>query len=63
MATTNGLKQRYPPASVPSTTKSPTEKTARTQHPGGAIKHGTWQQGIRMLLFALYFSGSIIWLV
>ncbi|ORY17641.1 acyltransferase-domain-containing protein [Clohesyomyces aquaticus] len=60
MATPNGLKQRHPPASAPSIKEGEKEEIAEMQHPGGAIKHGTWQQGLRMLLFALYFNGSIV---
>ncbi|KAF2005510.1 acyltransferase-domain-containing protein [Amniculicola lignicola CBS 123094] len=56
---TNGLKQRHPPASVPDKKEEDT-KIAEQQHPGGAIKHGVWKQGLRMLLFAVYFNGCCV---
>jgi len=57
----NGLKQRHPAASVSILERKETqEKIAEQQHPGGAIKHGTWEQALRMLLFALYFNGCCL---
>ena len=62
--TTEGLKQRHPPSSVPVIQKLRTERlgqsTEGTPHPGGEIKHGAFQQGLRMFLFAVYFIGSIL---
>ena len=62
--TTEGLKQRQPPATVPVIKKlreerlgKPTEDIA---HPGGEIKHGALQQALRMFLLAVYFFGSIL---
>ncbi|KAF2181631.1 acyltransferase-domain-containing protein [Zopfia rhizophila CBS 207.26] len=56
---TNGLKQRHPLASVNEVKLQEKVKSGH-QHPGGAIKHGTWDQALRMALFALYFNGSCI---
>jgi hypothetical protein len=58
------LRQRLPPASAQiRDTKSagtPKQSTEPTQHPGGEIKHGPWQQALRMFMFAVYFNGSIL---
>jgi lysocardiolipin and lysophospholipid acyltransferase len=63
MATEN-LRQRHAPTPTPNPTTKPTsgpEKPAEpTEHPGGKIKHGAFQQALRMFLFAAYFNGSII---
>lgn len=62
MATDN-LRQRHGPTttevsdSISSSEESPSEQTP---HPGGEIKHGPWQQALRMFLFAVYFNGSIL---
>ncbi|KAI8941019.1 hypothetical protein NX059_002265 [Plenodomus lindquistii] len=71
----NGLKQRYPPGSVPvpvieklkaqrsanaQISTHTTDEKGHTPHPGGEIKHGTFKQAIRMSLFALYFNSSIL---
>ncbi|KAF2868493.1 acyltransferase-domain-containing protein [Massariosphaeria phaeospora] len=56
---TDGLTRRHPPASVQEQ-KQADKKITEQQHPGGAIKHGTWDQALRMFLFGLYFSGSIL---
>ena len=67
--TTQGLRQRQPPAEAPVITKLKAQRTATpsspqgpdpTQHPAGKIKHGFLVQTIRMSLFALYFNSSII---
>lgn len=67
-----GLKQRHPPDSTAQRTSNSKdsidsanatdtpEAPDATSHPGGTIKHGTVSQGIRMVLFALYFNGSIV---
>jgi lysocardiolipin and lysophospholipid acyltransferase len=60
---TDTLRQRHAPASAQVLNhKSPPEKskTEATQHPGGEIKHGPFQQALRMFLFAAYFNGSIL---
>jgi lysocardiolipin and lysophospholipid acyltransferase len=61
--TTDHLRQRHglATAEVPDD-KLTTEKSKpeSTQHPGGEIKHGAWQQALRMFLFAVYFNGSIL---
>lgn len=61
---TEGLKMRHPAASVQPISiqekKAEQKKMAEQQHPGGAIKHGFWDQALRMLLFFLYFNGSCI---
>jgi lysocardiolipin and lysophospholipid acyltransferase len=59
------LRQRHPPAPVQTLDSKPTNgapKLSRedTPHPGGEIKHGPWQQALRMFLFAVYFNGSIL---
>jgi lysocardiolipin and lysophospholipid acyltransferase len=76
--TTEGIRQRQPPATVPvieklkaqraqtapETTETIAQETRNhTQHPGGEIKHGVLAQALRMCLFAAYFNGSIIALV
>lgn len=65
--TTENLRQRHPPASAPVLDSNPTEmpkpSTAPTEHPAGDIKHGPWQQALRMFLFSVYFNGSILALV
>lgn len=33
---------------------------AQEPHPAGPIKHGPWQQFIRMLLFATWFNGTVV---
>jgi len=60
-----GLRQRYPPAPVPSEQtqqngrpKLPSRKSSN--HPGGKVKHGAFMQFLRMCAFAAYFNGSII---
>ena len=62
-----GLKQRHPPASVP--TPTPAKATngrpklpsrASSNHPGGKVKHGALMQFLRMCAFATYFNGSIL---
>jgi lysocardiolipin and lysophospholipid acyltransferase len=62
--TTDGLKQRHPPNSVPVIEKLKQERTKgateKTPHPAGEIKHGFISQAIRMSLFALYFNSSIL---
>lgn len=45
--------QRTKPPAQPSTPEPP-------QHPAGKIKHGVFAQALRMVLFAAYFSGSIL---
>lgn len=53
---TEGVRQRIPPTSV-AEKKEQEKKIAEQQHPGGDIKHGTWDQALRMILFGLYFNG------
>lgn len=62
-----GLKLRHPPTSVPvieklraQRTDSSKKSTEATAHPAGEIKHGVFFQGVRMVLFALYFAISIL---
>lgn len=60
-----GLKQRYPPASVPPPDKTANGRPkqperAHSNHPAGRIKHGAFMQLLRMCAFAIYFNGSII---
>lgn len=60
-----GLKQRHPPASVPTQEKLPNGRpklSARmhSNHPGGRVKHGAFMQFLRMCAFAAYFNGSIM---
>jgi lysocardiolipin and lysophospholipid acyltransferase len=66
-----GLALRYPAASAsasiqPVSTEQRKQeqnrkkKMVERQHPGGAIKHGTWAQALRMFLFFLYFIGGCI---
>lgn len=61
---TRGLTQRRPPSSVPVIEKLKKERTknatAQLAHPAGDIKHGVLGQALRMLLFALYFTSSIL---
>lgn len=60
-----GLRQRYPPTSVPS---EQTQQNGRpklhtrksSNHPGGKVKHGALMQFLRMCAFAAYFNGSIV---
>jgi len=47
-------------AQQPSNVAASADAPDTTPHPGGNIKHGTVSQGIRMMLFALYFNGSIV---
>jgi hypothetical protein len=56
---TEGLRARQPPTSAKQL-KAQEKKRAEEQHPGGAIKHGTWDQAFRVLLFALYLTGAIL---
>ncbi|KAL1608665.1 hypothetical protein SLS59_001855 [Nothophoma quercina] len=60
-----GLKQRHPPASVPTREKQTNGRPklptrASSHHPGGRVKHGAFMQFLRMCAFAAYFNGSII---
>ena len=66
-----GLKQRHPPASVPTPATATATATAAngrpklpsrasSNHPGGKVKHGALMQFLRMCAFAAYFNGSII---
>ncbi|CAI6333274.1 unnamed protein product [Periconia digitata] len=69
---TEGLHLRHNPPSAPTTVQplSTEQKKleqhrkrdalAHQPHPGGAIKHGTWAQALRMFLFFLYFIGGCI---
>jgi lysocardiolipin and lysophospholipid acyltransferase len=60
---TDTLRQRHAPTSAQILDpKSSPEKSKPegTQHPGGEIKHGPFQQALRMFLFAAYFNGSIL---
>ncbi|KAF2811076.1 acyltransferase-domain-containing protein [Mytilinidion resinicola] len=64
---TNDLRQRYPAASVTpkaengAATNGTAEKIKSGElHPGGAIKHGTYKQALRMALFAAYFNGCCV---
>ncbi|KAF2095096.1 acyltransferase-domain-containing protein [Rhizodiscina lignyota] len=43
-------------------TKVMDEKCERDDepHPGGAIKHGAWEQALRIALFGLYYVGSCV---
>ncbi|KAH4084099.1 hypothetical protein HBH70_027370 [Parastagonospora nodorum] len=62
MATDN-LRQRHGPATAQVADPSSSSDEPRsepTPHPGGEIKHGPWQQALRMFLFAVYFNGSIL---
>ncbi|KAH7087383.1 acyltransferase-domain-containing protein [Paraphoma chrysanthemicola] len=63
--TTDSLRQRQPPASVPisdtiATPEKPKLSNEPAPHPAGEIKHGPWQQALRMFLFAVYFNGSCL---
>jgi len=61
-----GLKMRHPATSAPTTVqplspqdkKAEERKLAEQQHPGGAIKHGTWVQALRAISFFVYFIGN-----
>lgn len=60
-----GLKQRHPPASVPTREKQTNGRPklptrASSHHPGGRVKHGAFMQFLRMCAFAAYFNGSIV---
>ncbi|KAL5119104.1 hypothetical protein ACEQ8H_003028 [Pleosporales sp. CAS-2024a] len=61
--TANDLRQRHgsAPTAMPAATPAHAQtRPQTTAHPGGEIKHGTAQQALRMLLFGLYFSSSIL---
>jgi len=60
-----GLKQRHPPASVPTPATATNGRPklpsrASSNHPGGKVKHGALMQFLRMCAFAAYFNGNII---
>ncbi|OAL51374.1 acyltransferase-domain-containing protein [Pyrenochaeta sp. DS3sAY3a] len=61
---TNGLKLRHPPGPIPVIEKLKRERSKTspesTVHQKDRPKHGAFLQGLRMLLFAVYFNGSII---
>jgi lysocardiolipin and lysophospholipid acyltransferase len=57
--TTDGVRQRIPPASV-AEKKEREKNIAEQEHPAGPIKHGALKQAIRMSLFAMYFNSCII---
>jgi len=60
---TDELRQRHGPTNAQvSDSKSSSEASPSgpTRHPGGDMKHGPWQQALRMFLFAVYFNGSIL---
>jgi hypothetical protein len=66
--TTENLRQRQPPAYLPivdttATPEKPKLSNGPIPHPAGEIKHGPWQQALRMFLFAVYFNGSCLALV
>lgn len=61
--TTDSLRQRHAPASAQALDSEPTSEKAMpevTQHPAGEIRHGPFQQALRMFLFAVYFNSSIL---
>jgi 1-acyl-sn-glycerol-3-phosphate acyltransferase len=59
---TTGLNHRHRPA-VAAEKEALPKSNPKPAHPGGAIKHGTWDQALRMLLFGLYFNLSCICII
>ncbi|OCK77271.1 acyltransferase-domain-containing protein [Lepidopterella palustris CBS 459.81] len=59
---TNGVKQRFPSTSVkPKPLISVEGKiNVKEEHPAGPVKHGTYSQALRMVLFVVYFVGSCL---